>query len=97
MENTPQTSSSTSLVDPDKQDAAFDNVGSGATSGYGDASDMDEEDEPGDDLDADDDLADDELGADDDLAIDDLEPDDNAVLEGEPLDEDIEDDLDDDL
>lgn len=81
----------TPVADPDKQDAAFENVGSGATSGYGDASDMDDEDELGDDL------PEDDMDAEDDLAVGDIEPDDDAVLEGEPLDDDIDDDLDDDL
>ena len=67
-------------------------------SGYGDAVDGDDDDALGDDF------AEDDMDAEDDLAAAhedetsaDLDPSDDDVLEGAPLDDDIEDDLDDDL
>lgn len=101
METTPQTATGTPVADPDKQNAAFETTGSGATSGYGGAASVDDDDEPGDDLpdtDVDDDAdAPDDMDIDEDVTTDSLGPDDDAILEGEPLDEDIDDDLDDDL
>ncbi len=88
-------------TDPGLGGAAFDNTGSGATVGYGGPKDLDEEDELGDDF------AEDDMDAEDDLAEEtnddyrnsnaELDPSDDEILEGEPLDDDVADDLDDDL
>ena len=84
-------------TDPNQGGAAFDNTGSGATSGYGDAA-ASEDDElgdefPEDDMDAEDDLA---ATEENDARLD-ADPSDDEILDGEPLDDDVADDLDDDL
>lgn len=87
-------------TDPNQGGAAFDNTGSGATAGYGELKGL-SDDELGDgfaedDMDAEDDLAE-EVNKDDMDGDADLDPSDDEILEGEPLDDEVADDLDDDL